>query len=62
MDQPAPLPDESKFKREQYSGQPGGQRMSVVAQPGREGHVVGKGEQSGKAIAVFTSGGDAQGM
>ncbi|XP_064652085.1 ATP-dependent 6-phosphofructokinase-like isoform X2 [Lineus longissimus] len=30
--------------------------------PGREGKYLAKGTHSGKAIAVFTSGGDAQGM
>ena len=38
------------------------QRRSMCVVPGREGKFVGKGSHSGKAIAVFTSGGDAQGM
>ena len=37
------------------------QRQSVAYEPGSEGKFVEKGEHVGKAIAVFTSGGDAQG-
>ena len=36
-------------------------RQSVSCEPGMEGKFVAKGEHVGKAIAVFTSGGDAQG-
>ena len=35
---------------------------SVAALPGAEGQLVIKGQHSGNAIAVFTSGGDAQGI
>ena len=43
-------------KRECYH-----QLKSVVTEPGAEGNLVEKGQHTGKAIAVFTSGGDAQG-
>ncbi|CAH1772407.1 unnamed protein product [Owenia fusiformis] len=36
--------------------------MSIIAAAGREGHKVEKNSYAGKSIAVFTSGGDAQGM
>ena len=36
-------------------------QQSVPSQPGMEGKCVDKGEHTGKIIAVFTSGGDAQG-
>ena len=36
-------------------------RQSVSCEPGMEGKLVMKGEHAGKSIAVFTSGGDAQG-
>ncbi|XP_074657068.1 ATP-dependent 6-phosphofructokinase-like isoform X2 [Tubulanus polymorphus] len=48
-----PPPAERKFNRTD----------SIMALlPGREGKFVAKGTHTGKAIAVFTSGGDAQGM
>lgn len=34
---------------------------SVMAVPGREGAYVEKGSYQGRAVGVFTSGGDAQG-
>ena len=36
-------------------------RQSVCCEPGMEGKCVTKGTHTGKSIAVFTSGGDAQG-
>ena len=36
--------------------------MSMAAVPGREGKFVAKGSYHGKAIGVFTSGGDSQGL
>ncbi|XP_050395113.1 ATP-dependent 6-phosphofructokinase isoform X2 [Patella vulgata] len=49
MDNPGPLP---KLTR----------KDSVMATPGREGQGVAPGSFAGKAIGVFTSGGDSQGM
>lgn len=37
-------------------------RLSLAYEIGKEGKFVAKGTHSGKSIAVFTSGGDAQGM
>ena len=36
-------------------------KPSMASVPGREGKFVGRGGNLGKSIAVFTSGGDAQG-
>ena len=38
-----------------------GRNDSVMAVPGKEGVYVEKGSYQGRAIGVFTSGGDAQG-
>ncbi|GAA28132.2 6-phosphofructokinase [Clonorchis sinensis] len=38
------------------------ERRQTMVQPGMEGKYVARGQFRGKAIAVFTSGGDAQGM
>ncbi|KAF6779917.1 hypothetical protein AHF37_00478 [Paragonimus kellicotti] len=38
------------------------ERRSTMMLPGMEGKYVARGQFSGKSIAVFTSGGDAQGM
>lgn len=45
-------------KRSSYKAE---KKMSVCATMGNEGKVVEKGIHVGKSIAVFTSGGDAQG-
>ena len=37
-------------------------RRSIMVEIGREGKFVAKGGNFGKSIAVFTSGGDAQGL
>ncbi|KAL8591740.1 hypothetical protein ACOMHN_032282 [Nucella lapillus] len=37
-------------------------RESVMATPGKEGHMIAPGAWSGNVIGVFTSGGDSQGM
>ncbi|VEL22372.1 unnamed protein product [Protopolystoma xenopodis] len=38
------------------------ERRSTMPLPGMEGKFIAKGQFEGKSIAVFTSGGDAQGM
>ena len=53
-------PEELELKRRKFA-QEAQRRRSIGYEPGREGKHVAKGEHAGKAIAVFTSGGDAQG-
>lgn len=47
--------DEVDFESERF------RRMSVQVTPGKEGKLVARGAPSGRAIAIWTSGGDAQG-
>ncbi|XP_076438032.1 ATP-dependent 6-phosphofructokinase-like isoform X2 [Babylonia areolata] len=50
-------PSQDHSRREEFT-----RRESVMATPGREGHVISPGAWSGNVIGVFTSGGDSQGM
>ena len=54
-------PEEVEAKRKRFA-QEAQRRRSMAYEQGREGKHVAKGIHTGKAIAVFTSGGDAQGM
>ncbi len=51
----------SDMKRKAYQQSTTAKKASMAYEVGREGKFVAKGASSGKAIAVFTSGGDAQG-
>ena len=65
---PAPNMDPeypSELKREAFASPPRGKlqkKQSMAYVPGREGKFIGRGTDTGKAIGVFTSGGDAQGL
>ena len=48
-------------RRKEFSTEDAKRKQSMAYLPGKEGNFVAKGCNSGKAIAVFTSGGDAQG-
>lgn len=54
-DNPNKTIDEVDFESERF------RRMSVQVTPGKEGKLVARGAPSGRAIAIWTSGGDAQG-
>ena len=55
-DNPDKTLDEVDFESERF------RRMSVQVIPGKEGKHVARGTPSGKAIAIWTSGGDSQGI
>jgi len=55
-------PDIAEIRRRMYGSRSLDQRKSMATVLGNEGKFVAKGSYAGKAIAVFTSGGDAQGM
>ena len=48
-------------RRHEFSTESAKRKQSMAFLPGKEGNFVAKGCNAGKAIAVFTSGGDAQG-
>ena len=55
-------PDEiAELRRKLFGGMSLDHRKSMATALGMEGKFVAKGSHGGKAIAVFTSGGDAQG-
>ncbi|ELU13881.1 hypothetical protein CAPTEDRAFT_175923 [Capitella teleta] len=56
---PAFSDDEERQRKYQLERK---RKQSINIEPGKEGKFVAKGLHGGKAIGVFTSGGDAQGM
>lgn len=55
------LDAEAELKRKTFAQLDAKRKQSMATVPGREGKFVAKGAHVNKAIAVFTSGGDAQG-
>ena len=53
--------DELQRRRYEFSTEDAKRKQSLAYLPGKEGNFVAKGCEEGKVIAVFTSGGDAQG-
>jgi 6-phosphofructokinase 1 len=49
-------------KREKFQSETADRRQSIMPTMGQEGKFIAKNCFAGKTIAVFTSGGDAQGM
>ena len=54
-DNPEKTLDEVDFESERF------RRMSIQVIPGKEGQALAKRQPSGRAIAIWTSGGDSQG-
>ena len=52
---------ETELRRKTFAQMEAKRKESMITTPGKEGKFVAKGSYVGKAIAVFTSGGDAQG-
>ena len=52
----------AELRRQAFVHTNSDRRSSMAYEVGREGKFVAKGGNQGKAIAVFTSGGDAQGL
>ena len=52
----------AELRRQAFVHTDSDRRRSMAYEVGREGKFVAKGGNQGKAIAVFTSGGDAQGL
>ena len=52
----------AELKRKSFAKEELARNQSMAVVLGREGKFVAKGAAEGKAIAVFTSGGDAQGV
>ena len=52
----------AELRRQAFVHTNSDRRGSMAYEVGREGKFVAKGGNQGKAIAVFTSGGDAQGL
>jgi len=52
----------AEVRREQFKSETSTVRQSIVPTLGKEGKFIDKDCYAGKTIAVFTSGGDAQGM
>ena len=53
--------DDSEAKRKAFAQMEAKRKQSLFMTPGKEGKFVAKGSYVGTAIAIFTSGGDAQG-